>query len=716
MTQTNNLYDVVVIGGGPAGLTAGLYLARARYRVLILEKDDFGGQITITNEVVNYPGVGRTTGRALTQTMRQQAQDFGAEFLSAEATGLDVDGDIKTVHTSRGDLKTFGILIATGASPRKLGFEGEAEYAGRGVAYCATCDGEFFTGKEVLVVGGGFAAAEESVFLTKYASKVTVLVREPDFTCDAAVAAEAKNNPKIDVRYQVELKGVTAGQGGLREASILNLATGQTETWKPADAGTFGVFVFAGYVPATDLVRGVVELDDHGYVVTHDYLRTSVPGVYAAGDLRVKNLRQVVTATADGAIAAVELERYAKQMSEKTGLVPPRPTASAYEESEAKAASAASAADTTPAPAPAKRSADAAAAASAAKKPGELFSAAVKQQLGVVFGRMTRPVTLALELDGTPLSAELQGFIGEMVALSGGKLNSVVVDAAGLITAVDGASVPTSLVVGEPLSVTLPDGTELPTYGSLDDSGRATFDVAGVLPLARPTVRICVPAEGDGKAGKDGNGPLVFTGLAFHGVPSGHEFNSFVPWPVQRGRSRPAAGRRPDRTREVHHGPAEHHDPRLAHLHDVPGNRACFPAHCLPEPGRARRSLRRLALPRTQGPVRRDERALHRHHPRRRHPASRIRQKEHPPNARTGRRVSRTTSGTQQQQQRFCQNRDVHRLMRSMRPTPAESCFAAAQPRSSTAFVTFLSPRYLTKLMLIRATTNRPVITGISAA
>lgn len=149
------------------------------------------------------------------------------------------------------------ILIATGASPRKLGFEGESEYAGRGVAYCATCDGEFFTGKEVLVVGGGFAAAEESVFLTTYASKVTVLVREQDFTCDATVAAAAKNNPKIDVRYQVELQGVTAGQGGLREATILNRATGQTETWKPADGGTFGVFVFAGYVPATNLVRGV---------------------------------------------------------------------------------------------------------------------------------------------------------------------------------------------------------------------------------------------------------------------------------------------------------------------------------------------------------------------------------------------------------------------------------------------------------------------------
>lgn len=476
----NDLYDVIVIGGGPAGLTAGLYLARARYRVLILEKDDFGGQITITNEVVNYPGVGRTTGRALTQTMRQQAQDFGAEFLSAEAIGLDVHGDVKTVHTSRGDLKAFGILIATGASPRKLGFEGESEYAGRGVAYCATCDGEFFAGKEVLVVGGGFAAAEESVFLTTYASKVTVLVREQDFTCDAAVAAAAKNNPKIDVRYQVELQGVTAGQGGLREASILNRATGQTETWKPVDGGTFGVFVFAGYVPATDLVRGVVELDDYGYVVTHGYLETSVPGVYAAGDLRAKNLRQVVTATADGAIAAVELERYAKRMSEKTGLTPQRPVSCSYEQSTTKTdAASLDATAPTPTPAPAtKRNADAA--ANAVRKPGELFSDATRQQLNVVFGRMSRPVTLALELDDTPLSTELRGFIDALVALSGGKLKSTVVD-------------------GE--------------YKK-DDTGRAVFDVDSVLPAARPCVRMVVDGEP--------------TGLAFHGVPSGHEFNSFV--------------------------------------------------------------------------------------------------------------------------------------------------------------------------------------------
>ncbi len=476
----NDLYDVIAIGGGPAGLTAGLYLARARYRVLILEKDDFGGQITITNEVVNYPGVGRTTGRALTQTMRQQAQDFGAEFLSAEAIGLDVHGDVKTVHTSRGDFKAFGILIATGASPRKLGFEGESEYAGRGVAYCATCDGEFFAGKEVLVVGGGFAAAEESVFLTTYASKVTVLVREQDFTCDAAVAAAAKNNPKIDVRYQVELQGVTAGQGGLREASILNRATGQTETWKPVDGGTFGVFVFAGYVPATDLVRGVVELDDYGYVVTHGYLETSVPGVYAAGDLRAKNLRQVVTATADGAIAAVELERYAKRMSEKTGLTPQRPVSCVYEQSTTKTdAASLDATAPTPTPAPAtNRNADAA--ANAVRKPGELFSDATRQQLNVVFGRMSRPVTLALELDDPPLSTELRGFIDALVALSGGKLKSTVDD-------------------GE--------------YEK-DDTGRAVFDVDSVLPAARPCVRMVVDGEP--------------TGLAFHGVPSGHEFNSFV--------------------------------------------------------------------------------------------------------------------------------------------------------------------------------------------
>ena len=474
MKEDKNLYDVVIIGGGPAGLSAGLYLARARYRTLILEKDDFGGQITITADVVNYPGVARTDGHKLTETMRQQAQDFGAEFMTAEATGIDVDGDIKVVHTSRGDLRTFGVLIATGASPRKIGFEGEQEYAGRGVAYCATCDGEFFSGREVLVVGGGFAAAEESVFLTKYATKVTLLVREEDFTCDASVAAEARNNDKIEIHYSTELQGVSAGPGGLVEATLLDRTTGETRAWRPADQGTFGVFVFAGYVPQTGLVKGVVDLDDHGYVITHGYLETSVPGVYAAGDLRVKNLRQVITATSDGAVAAVELERYASDMSARTGLVPPRPENTPYEKSEKEAAESAAASGTSPAPV-------AQGTGNAPAKTSGFFGPDIRKQLDVVFGRMIGKLELALDLDGSQVSKELEAFVDELVGLSDGKLTSRV--------------------------------------GSRMDEDGKDYDSVGALPDARPSVRICRV---------DDQGVSRTTGLAFHGVPSGHEFNSFV--------------------------------------------------------------------------------------------------------------------------------------------------------------------------------------------
>lgn len=474
MTEDKNLYDVVVIGGGPAGLSAGLYLARARYRTLILEKDDFGGQITITADVVNYPGVARADGRKLTDTMRQQAQNFGAEFMSAEATGIEAQGDIKVVHTSRGDLRTFGILIATGASPRKIGFQGEQEYAGRGVAYCATCDGEFFTGREVLVVGGGFAAAEESVFLTKYASKVTLLVREEDFTCDAAVADEARNNDKIEIHYSTELKGVSAGPGGLVEATILDRKSGQTTTWKPQDGGTFGVFVFAGYVPQTGMLKGVVDLDDHGYVLTHDYLETSVPGIYAAGDLRVKNLRQVITATSDGAVAAVELERYASNMSDKTGLVPPRPEDSPYARSERQAENSALASGTSPAPVAQEHD-------QAPTKTSGFFGPDIRKQLDMVFGKMTGKLELALDLDGSQVSKELEAFVDELVGLSDGKLTSRV--------------------------------------DSRTDGDGKDYDPAGDLPDARPSVRICR---------LDDQGASQPTGLAFHGVPSGHEFNSFV--------------------------------------------------------------------------------------------------------------------------------------------------------------------------------------------
>ena len=256
-----NLYDVIVVGGGPAGLTAALYLARAKYRVLVLEKEQFGGQISITHEVVNYPGIAKTSGKALTDTIQQQAESFGAEFMLAEATGFNLAEDVKTVHTSKGDYRCFGILLATGAHPRTVGFKGEEEHKGRGVAYCATCDGEFFTGKEIFVVGGGYAAAEESVFLTKFARHVTILVRKDDFSCAASVSDQAKNHEKITVLYNTVMEEVS-GENGLTYARYKNTATGEVTEHKSEES--FGVFVFAGYAPDTEAVKGVVELNEQG--------------------------------------------------------------------------------------------------------------------------------------------------------------------------------------------------------------------------------------------------------------------------------------------------------------------------------------------------------------------------------------------------------------------------------------------------------------------
>ena len=387
MVQMENLYDVVVIGGGPAGLTAALYLARARYRVVVVEKDHFGGQITITAEVVNYPGVGRTSGTELTETMRKQAEGFGAEFLLAEVTGLDLSGDVKTVRTSRGDLKCFGVLLATGAHPRMVGFQGEEQFRGRGVAYCATCDGEFFTGKDVFVVGGGFAAAEESVFLTKYARHVTILIRGDDFSCAQATADAARNHEKITVLPNTEVEEVS-GDTALRFLRYRNTKTGQVTKYHAADGETFGVFVFAGYEPATELVRGLAELNEQGYVLTDRNQKTTADGLYAAGDVCVKPLRQVVTAVGDGALAATELERLCAVMQAKTSLHPQRPVSRAEE---------------TAAPAEAGST---------------LFTGDILSQLHTVFARMASPLILRLFLDETPLSVELRQYMEELAAQS----------------------------------------------------------------------------------------------------------------------------------------------------------------------------------------------------------------------------------------------------------------------------------------------------------
>lgn len=413
--MTNNrFYDAVIVGGGPAGLTAALYLARSRYRVLVVERDEFGGQINITDNVVNYPGVFSASGRELTGIMRRQAQAFGAEFLLAEVTSLDVAGDIKQVKTSRGTFETLSVLLATGAHPREVGFAGEREFQGHGVAYCATCDGEFFAGREVFVVGGGFAAAEESVFLTKYASHVTVLVRGDDFKCAAATAEGVKSNPHIDVRYHSQVEAVE-GDNAVRTIRWRDTETGEEHRFH-ADEG-IGVFVFVGYAPATELVSDFAEIDEHGYVITDAHQQTATPGLFAAGDVCVKPLRQVATAVGEAATTATEMERYIKQAQDRTGR------AGEQRATRVRAV-----------PADAAK-ADADAASDAARKThempdGELFDVDTRAQLDAVFSRMAAPVQLQLHLDGGEKSQELRAYAQGMAALSD-KVSVSTADASG---------------------------------------------------------------------------------------------------------------------------------------------------------------------------------------------------------------------------------------------------------------------------------------------
>ncbi len=309
-------YDVIIVGAGPAGLSAAIYLARAQYSVLVVEKGQPGGQVAITSEVVNYPGVITASGQELTEIMRRQAEHFGAEFLTAEVTNLVLDKPVKQVQTSRGDFTSLGLIAAMGANPRKIGFPGEAEFQGRGIAYCATCDGEFFAGMDVFVIGGGHVAAEESVFLTRFAKKVHIIMRKGDFSCGEAFARPAKEHPKIQISYHTEVVRVE-GDTALRRAVFRDNRTEETWEYNAKPGETFGMFIFAGYLPSSGLLRGKVKLTEDGYVITDEHRKTNVDGVYAAGDLCAKELRQVVTAVADGAVAATSLERYVSQMHQE---------------------------------------------------------------------------------------------------------------------------------------------------------------------------------------------------------------------------------------------------------------------------------------------------------------------------------------------------------------------------------------------------------------
>ena len=434
----NSMYDVVIIGGGPAGLTAALYLARAKYKVVVLEKEQYGGQIRITSEVVNYPGVEITDGKKLTETMRIQAQKFGAEFMLTNVDGLKLDEDIKVVKTSRGEIKCYGVILATGAHPRVIGFPGEEKFKGRGVAYCATCDGEFFTGKDVFVIGGGFAAAEEAVFLTKYAKHVTILVRKDDFSCAKSVADEARKHEKITVLTNTEVVEAL-GDEVLESLKYKNNVTGEVTEYKPNNNEGFGIFVFAGYEPATALVKGIADLDEYGYIVTDRNQKTNVDGLYAAGDVCQKNLRQVVTATSDGAIAATELERYVSMMQAKVGIVPKRVEVEQKE---------------TPQNQPT---------AATSTSSSALFDNATVTQLNTVFSRMANKLKLKLFLNESAAANELKAYMEEFTKLT----------------------------------------------------DKLTVEISNEEEQYAPCVRLYTEDD-------------KYTGLAFHGVPGGHEFTSFV--------------------------------------------------------------------------------------------------------------------------------------------------------------------------------------------
>ena len=298
-------YDVLIIGGGPAGLTAGIYAARADLKTALLEVAMPGGLAASTDFIENYPGFPEGIGGPeLAANMLSQSQRFGLEVKYCSVESLKKKDDLFTVATDDGEIKSKSVIIATGAKPRMPGYRGEHEYHGRGVSYCATCDGAFFRDKVVAVVGGGDSAVEEAIFLTKFARKVYIIHRRGELRATKYVRQKARENGKIEfVWHSVveEIKG---------EATVTGVDVKDVRTGDIASLTTDGVFIYIGHDPSAELVKELVQLDENGYIVTGDDMRTSTPGLFAAGDVRKKLLRQVVTAVADGAIAAVAAEKY----------------------------------------------------------------------------------------------------------------------------------------------------------------------------------------------------------------------------------------------------------------------------------------------------------------------------------------------------------------------------------------------------------------------
>ncbi len=304
------VYDVIIIGAGPAGLSAGLYAGRAKLSTLIIEREKDGGQIVQTAEIENYPGgmIG-DTGYSLIARMVEQVKDFGVEKAYDAVIDLELEGEIKTVICKNETYQAKSVILAMGTKPIKIGCEGEDEFTGKGVSYCATCDGAFFTGLRTFVVGGGDSAVEEAIFLTRFAREVTIIHRRDELRAAKFIQEKAFSNPKINFLWDSVVKELK-GEGVLNTVIVENVKTKEITEIKADEAdGLFGLFVFIGLRPQTELLIDKVELNN-GYIVTDETMKTNVEGVFAAGDVREKLLRQVVTATSDGAIAAVQAEIY----------------------------------------------------------------------------------------------------------------------------------------------------------------------------------------------------------------------------------------------------------------------------------------------------------------------------------------------------------------------------------------------------------------------
>jgi len=298
-------FDCIIIGAGAAGLSAGLYAARGRVNTLIIERGDIGGQTATTHLVDNYPGsIENPTGPQLMDRMKEQCLQFGAKISQETLEEVYREGQIFKVTTNKGEYLTKTLIIATGAEPKQAGFKGEKEYRGRGISYCATCDGDFFEDLDVAVIGGGDAAVEEAIYLTRFAKKVTIIHRRDQLRAVKSIQEKAFANEKIDFVWDSVVEEVK-GTGVVQSIVLLNKKTNELTELK-----IDGVFVYIGYTPNSSLFKDLVETDELGYIIGDQEMRTNVPGIFVAGDVRQKSLKQVITAAADGAIAGVNVEKY----------------------------------------------------------------------------------------------------------------------------------------------------------------------------------------------------------------------------------------------------------------------------------------------------------------------------------------------------------------------------------------------------------------------